>query len=73
MTRRLLLAAGLAAAAAGTLLLPWWRADRVPVLLVAGPSRALPVDAWTGAELAGPPRTALVAVLAILALAPAAG
>src|SRR5690348_8127807 len=48
------LPATFAAAAAATLLLPWWRADRGPVLLAAGPVTELPPDAWSGVEVVGP-------------------
>jgi hypothetical protein len=64
---RVVLPIALAAGAASTALLPWWRADRGPVLLGAGPLRELAPDVWAGTEVAGP-AVAVVAGLAGVAV-----
>ncbi len=61
-------AAALAVVAAAALALPWWRADRGPSLLGAGPSRTAAPDVWAGSEIAGP-RAVVVVALAVVALA----
>jgi hypothetical protein len=62
-------AAGLATLAVACVLLPWWRADGTPVLLVDGPPVPLPSDAWTGVDLLGAPLAIGLAVAAAVALA----
>ncbi len=59
----LLAAAALDVVAAAALFLPWWRAVREPVLLVAGPTRALDSDTWAGWEIVGGLRAALLIAL----------
>jgi hypothetical protein len=61
-------AAAPAVAAAAALALPWWRADRGPSLLDAGPSRSAAPDVWAGFEVAGP-RAVVVVALAVAVLA----
>jgi hypothetical protein len=62
-------AAGLATLAVACVLLPWWRADGTPVLLVDGPPLPLAPDTWTGVELLGAPLTVGLALLVALAVA----
>jgi hypothetical protein len=59
--------AGLAAMAAGAVLLPWWHAGAGPVLLGTGPLRELPAGVWTGTEVTGP-RGLLTGVLGLAAI-----
>lgn len=65
-------AAGLATSAVACVLLPWWRADGAPVLLVDGPPLPLAPDTWTGAELLGAPLAIALAVPAAVGIALAA-
>jgi hypothetical protein len=65
---RVLPASALCAAAAGALLLPWWRADRGAVLLDGESVAALPPDVWTGVEVTGPWAVAVAAPAAVAVL-----
>ncbi len=72
MQRRLLGGTALDLVAAAALLLPWWREPVTPVLLVPGPTLALPRETWAGWEVLGAGGMALLLVPAGAAIVAAA-